>query len=172
LRYNNHVAIEPLWDWNLIFILLLITFMLVAIEPLWDWNDDTTFNTDCQGWRRNRTIMGLKLVRIAQKFTERDRRNRTIMGLKLGEGGRSRLRSLRRNRTIMGLKHYHTKLPFHLRNVSQSNHYGIETPSPCFIPFETNPVAIEPLWDWNQLQQDMVKQELLSQSNHYGIETN
>ena len=62
------VAIEPLWDWNIFFILALFTFTSalqsnhygieigkigpivvgyfpVAIEPLWDWNLRSSFRT-------------------------------------------------------------------------------------------------------------------------------
>ena len=112
----------------------------------------TTLSTPPLSFRRNRTIMGLKLFRSISFLKYFPRRNRTIMGLKLPSTPRTSRTALVaieplwdwncmiphvlvinyncRNRTIMGLKPKTVFLNTSSLSLSQSNHYGIETASP------------------------------------------
>ena len=93
------------------------------------------------------------------------------MGLKLSSKVRNLLGLPRRNRTIMGLKPSGTILTLYGGSGSQSNHYGIETASFIALSIFSIPVAIEPLWDWNDPFPSARPICTPSQSNHYGIET-
>ena len=145
------VAIEPLWYWNLGFMLRrALLIRLVAIEPLWYWNrfsrPYSSSNSKVaieplwywNGIYASHQALKFHLVAIEplwywnqsppqQRGSHKKCCNRTIMVLKLTGVGPA----------VLGSK------PL------QSNHYGIETVFLLSSGKGKARVAIEPLWYWN-----------------------
>ena len=123
--FRGEVLIVPLWNWNLVTVIITVYLFCVLIVPLWNWNPVPCSSSPITCTSLNRTFMELKPVsakflgtgalvlivplwnwnkHIYFEVSDGMGLNRTFMELKLRNWTAQVLQVLSLNRTFMELK--------------------------------------------------------------------
>ena len=135
---RGRLLIEPLWNWNRRPLKPCDVVVALLIEPLWNWNNTRDRSSSPAPAPFNRTTMELKRPYVHSTWDHALSFNRTTMELKRGIGSSVFAKRCPFNRTTMELKRQ--------LSVIWQRGFGL--------------LLIEPLWNWNEYQHKISKEEL------------